>query len=52
MSDPVATAQAVMARAEALLVEVRQARIALAAAAESPALLAGVVLREAMVPPG
>jgi len=36
VTDPVATAQAVMARAEALLVEVRQARIDLAAAAESP----------------
>jgi hypothetical protein len=35
-SDPVAAAQAVMARAETLLVEARQARIALAAAAESP----------------
>jgi hypothetical protein len=36
MSDPVETAAAVMAKAEALLVEVRQIRIALAAAVESP----------------
>ncbi len=35
MTDPVEAAAAVTARAEALLVEVRQARIALAAAAES-----------------
>jgi hypothetical protein len=36
VTDPGAIAQAVMARAEALLVDVRQARIALTAAAESP----------------
>ena len=36
MTDPVEAAAAVMARAEALLVEVHQARILLAAAAESP----------------
>ena len=35
MSDPVAAAAAVMRHAEALLVEVRQVRIALAATAES-----------------
>ena len=34
--DPVEAAVAVMAKAESLLVEVRQARIALAAAAEGP----------------
>ena len=36
LSDPAEVAAAVMAKAEALLAEVRQARIALAAAAESP----------------
>ena len=36
MSDPVANARALMERGEALLVEVRQARIALAAAAQNP----------------
>jgi|RhiMetdeSRZDD1v2_1073273.scaffolds.fasta_scaffold490244_3 hypothetical protein len=36
VTDPVVTAQAVMGRAEALLADVRQARIALAAAPGSP----------------
>ena len=35
MTDPVAAAEALMRRAEGLLVEVRQTRIALAAAPES-----------------